>query len=149
MAPVLVQGWVNSYRLTLALLHGWNKVKWLHFLFTLIHQLEGNCISRTIHQLLSYSCHEVCNSRDASVQDGTDGLEEKAYRNSEIIIYKGWSQSNASYFVTLVCNVRGGCRWPGNRGLTFPPIFHYISFLCDRWQQGGSLTWQCVWHEGV
>ena len=69
-------------------------------------------------------------------------------------IYEGCSESNASHFIMLAHNVRGGCWWPGSRGWSFPPIFHYILFPCDRWQQRGSLTkWcltqTCFWSIGV
>ena len=41
-----------------------------------------------------------------------------------------------------------------SRSWTFPPIFHYILLLWDRWQQNDSLTkWclthKCVWSKGV
>ena len=41
-------------------------------------------------------------------------------------------------------DVRGGRWWYGSRGWTFPPIFHYLLLLCDRWQLRGSLTEQCL-----
>ena len=68
--------------------------------------------------------------------------------------YEGCSKSNASYFIMLAHNIRGGCWWYGSRGWTFPPISHYVLLLCDRWQQRGTLTewhltWECVWSEGV
>ena len=57
-------------------------------------------------------------------------------------------------FITLAHD--GRCRhWRyGSWGWTFPPIFHYIFLLCDRWQQGGSLTewcltWKCLWSNHV
>ena len=32
------------------------------------------------------------------------------------------------------------------RGWSFPPVFHYILLLCDRWQQRGNLTkWHLTW----
>jgi len=51
-------------------------------------------------------------------------------------------------------DIRGGCWWYGSRGWAFPPIFHYMLFLCDRWQQRGRLTkwhltWKCGWSKGV
>ena len=66
----------------------------------------------------------------------------------------GSSESSASYFMMLTHDVRGRCRWYGSRGWTFPPIFHYILLLCDRWQQRGSLTechltWKCIWRKDV
>ena len=69
-------------------------------------------------------------------------------------IKEGCSKSNASCFMILAHNVRGGCQWYGSRGWTFPPIFHYILLLCDRWQQRGSLTkwcqpWKCIWSNSV
>jgi len=54
-------------------------------------------------------------------------------------LYKGRSKSNASYFILLFCNVRGGCCWYGSRGWTLPPVSHYMFLLCDRWQQRGKL----------
>ena len=68
------------------------------------------------------------------------------------LIYEGCSESNASYFMMLAHNITW-C-WYGGRGWTFPPVFHYILFLCDRWQQRGSLTkwylaWECVWNKGM
>ena len=52
--------------------------------------------------------------------------------------------------IMLAHDVRCRCWWYGSRGGTFPPVFHCILFLCDRWQQGGSLTkwcltWKCIW----
>ena len=37
--------------------------------------------------------------------------------------YEGRSEINASYFIMLAHDVRGGCWWYGGRGWTFPPIF--------------------------
>jgi len=53
-------------------------------------------------------------------------------------VCESYSESNASYFMMLACDIRGGCWWYGSR--TFPPISHCILLLCDRWQQSGSLT---------
>ncbi len=70
--------------------------------------------------------------------------------------YVGHSKSNASYFIMLAHNIRGGCWWYGSRGWTFPPISHYklLLLLCDRWQQRSSLTewrliWKCIWSKGA
>ena len=57
--------------------------------------------------------------------------------------YKGCSNGNASYFMTLVRNVRSRCWWYGSRGWTFQPKFCSMVLPCDRWQQRGSLT---QWH---
>ena len=57
--------------------------------------------------------------------------------------YKGCSESNALYFIILTHDIRGRCWWYGNRGWTFPPIFHYILLLCNSWQERSSLT---EWH---
>jgi hypothetical protein len=38
-------------------------------------------------------------------------------------MYEGRSKINASYFIMLAHDVRGGCWWYGNRSWTFPPIF--------------------------
>jgi len=64
-------------------------------------------------------------------------------------LFKGCSESNASYCIMLTRNVRGGCWWYSSRGRTFPPIFWYILLPCDRWQQRGYLTkwyltWKCI-----
>ena len=42
--------------------------------------------------------------------------------------------------VLLRWHFRGGYWCHGRRGWTFPPVFHYISLPCDRWQQSGTLT---------
>ena len=70
------------------------------------------------------------------------------------IAYRGCSESNASYFIIFAHDIRGGCRWYGSSGWTFPPVFCYMSLLCDGWQQRGSLTkwrltWKCMWSRGV
>jgi len=51
-------------------------------------------------------------------------------------------------------DIRRGCWWYGSRGWTFPPMFHYVLLLCDRWQQRGTLTelqamQKCRWRKGV
>ena len=73
---------------------------------------------------------------------------------SQALTYESFSKSNASYVIMLIHNVRGRCWWYGSRGWTFPPTFHCILLLCDRWQQRGSLTewyltWKCVWSKDV
>jgi len=77
-----------------------------------------------------------------------------SYLLSQQVNYKGCSESNASCFMMLAHDMRGGYRWYGSRGWTFPPVFLYILLLCDRWQQRGSLTkwyltWKCVWSKVV
>ena len=54
----------------------------------------------------------------------------------------------------MFSHVRGRCWWHGKIGWTFPPIFHYILLLYDRWQQRGSLTkwcltWKCIWRKDM
>ena len=69
-----------------------------------------------------------------------------SYLLSQQVNYKGCSESNASCFMMLAHDMRGGYRWYGSRGWTFPPVFLYILLLCDRWQQRGSLTkWYLTW----
>jgi hypothetical protein len=41
---------------------------------------------------------------------------------------RGRSESNASYFIMLAHDSRGGCWWHGSRGWTFPPII--FKFCC-------------------
>ena len=67
---------------------------------------------------------------------------------------QGCSESNASCFMMSAHNIRGGCWWDGSRGWTFPPAFHGMLLLCDRWQQRGTLTewrltWKCGWSKAV
>lgn len=66
-------------------------------------------------------------------------------------LYEHCSKSNASCFIVLVHNIRGGCWWYGSSSWTFPSIFCYISLLCDKWQQRKkcSLTQKCIWRKGV
>jgi len=66
----------------------------------------------------------------------------------------GLLQSNASYFIMLTYNIRGGCCGMAVEAEPFPPIFHYMLLLSDRWKQRGSLTkwclaWKCVWNKDV
>ena len=56
--------------------------------------------------------------------------------------------------IILAHSIRGECWWYGSRGWTFPPTFHSILLLCDRWQQMDRLTkccltWKCRWSKGV
>jgi len=46
--------------------------------------------------------------------------------------YKGCSKNNASYFIMLAHDIRGGCWWYDSRRQTFSTIFHYILLPCDR-----------------
>ena len=67
---------------------------------------------------------------------------------------KGYSESNAFYFVMLSHNFWGRCGWYSSIDWTFLPVFHYTLLLCDRWQQWGSLkkrylTWKRIWSKGV
>ena len=41
----------------------------------------------------------------------------------------------------LAHDVTGRFWWYSSRGWTFPPIFHYMLLLCDRWQRRGAV-WQ-------
>jgi len=41
-------------------------------------------------------------------------------------MYEGCLESSASYFITLVHDIRGWCLWYDGIGWTFPPMFHYI-----------------------
>ena len=68
-------------------------------------------------------------------------------------LYKGCSESNASYFMILTHGVRGRCWWDSSRGPTFPPTvpFHVV----DVWQMAEEgrltewcLTWECGWSSG-
>lgn len=60
-------------------------------------------------------------------------------------MYNSCSKSNASYFI-LLAPIRGGCWNYSSLSWTFPPIFHYVSLLSDRWQLRGSLTeWCMMW----
>jgi len=57
----------------------------------------------------------------------------------------------------LAHDIRGMCWWYGGRGWTFPPIFHYMLLLCDRWHRmylteyltEWHLTWKCIWSKGM
>ena len=62
-----------------------------------------------------------------------------------LFLYKGCSESIASYFIMLAHYVRGGWWWwCGSRGWTFPPILHYMLLLFDKCQQRGSLKKWCL-----
>ena len=58
--------------------------------------------------------------------------------------YECCFKNNTSYFILSAHDIRGGCWWYSSRSWTFPPIFHYILLLCDRWQQRGRQNG--VWH---
>jgi len=72
----------------------------------------------------------------------------KAHLHNLHSVYKGSSESNDSYFITLLHNIRGKSWEYCSRGWTFPPISHYVLLLCDRWQKGSlteqHLTQKCV-----
>lgn len=69
-----------------------------------------------------------------------------------VLIYKGCSKSNASYFIMWAHNIRGKWWWwDSSRSWTFSPILHYI-LLCKTdgsrravWQNG---TWHEWWSKG-
>jgi len=65
------------------------------------------------------------------------------FRSAQRCLFERCSESNASYFVMLVHNIRGRCWWSSSRGWTSQPILHYILLLGNRWPQKGSLT---KWH---
>ena len=54
-------------------------------------------------------------------------------------MYKGRSESNASYFIMLTHYIRGRCWWYSSKGWTFLPITHSMLLPCDRQQQRGTL----------
>jgi len=69
-------------------------------------------------------------------------------------IHEGCSRSIIPYFIMSAHNIRGKCWWYDSIDWIFLPIFHYISLLCDKWQQRGnlkkrSLTWKYIWSKGV
>jgi len=57
-------------------------------------------------------------------------------------IYKGYSESNASYVMMLTHDVRDRCWWHCSRVSTFLSTLHYI-LLYNKWQQRGTLTEWC------
>jgi hypothetical protein len=66
--------------------------------------------------------------------------------------YEGCLDSNASYFIILVHDVRGGCWWYGSRGWTF--LLICVSVVAGQQQQRGSLanwclTWKWIRSRGV
>lgn len=70
------------------------------------------------------------------------------WNNGNIIICKGCSKTNSSYFIMLAHGIRGRW-WHGSRGWTFLLISHYILLLCDEWQQRGSLTIWCLTRKSI
>jgi len=54
--------------------------------------------------------------------------------------YESCCESSMSHFIMLAHNIRGKWWWYSSRGWNFSPTFCYILFLCDRWQQRGSLN---------
>lgn len=71
-------------------------------------------------QLLGFSYFST--SKSSLDPDWVQSLRPRTYIAS---LYKGCSESNASYFIMSAHGVRGGCRQYGSRGWTFPPVFHY------------------------
>jgi len=64
----------------------------------------------------------------------------------QLLYYAACSESNTSYFIMLAYSVKERWWWYGSRGWTFLPTFRYISLLCDRRQQRGSLKkWHLIW----
>ena len=75
-------------------------------------------------------------------------------RMCKFLAYEECSKSNASYLITLLYDISGGCWWYGSRDWTFPAIFHYILLLGERQHQTGSLTkWHptqdCTWRKDI
>ena len=65
---------------------------------------------------------------------------------SSTVYVRGLLQKQCSlYVMRLAHDIRGGCWWYSSRGWAFPPVFHHMLLLCDRWQQRGTLT-HCVWY---
>ena len=46
------------------------------------------------------------------------------------MMYEGCFESNASYFIMLAHDIRGGCWWHGSKRWNFPLLFHYGFFCC-------------------
>lgn len=40
---------------------------------------------------------------------------------------KGYAESNASYFISLACDISDGCQWYGSRDRTFLPTLNFIA----------------------
>jgi len=68
--------------------------------------------------------------------------------NTCILMYEGCSKSNASYFIMLTHNLRGGCLWYSSRVWTFLPTFHYTLF-CDKWHWQNGIWHGCVYEAKV
>ena len=62
-------------------------------------------------------------------------------------IYKGCSESSASYFIMLSHNGRGRCWWCGSKGWTFPPV--PVIFCCCVWQMAAEGQSDQMSHMGV
>ena len=62
------------------------------------------------------------------------------YNTASFCKWRGYSESSASYFITLAYDVRGRCWWYGTRVWYFPPVLCYVLQLCVRWQQRASQT---------
>ena len=55
-----------------------------------------------------------------------------------MVHYEGCSESNASYSIMVVLNLRGGCWWYYKKRMNLPANIHYVLLLSDRWQQRQS-----------
>ena len=85
---------------------------------------EGCCISQLVAKCLSQFNQLVESSHPVT------GLFQcmscTQLRCESEPFYEGCSESNASYFMMLAQNVRGGWCWYGSRGWTFLPMLHYV-----------------------
>ena len=62
--------------------------------------------------------------------------------------HEGCSETNASYFVILAHNFRGGCWWYGSRDWMLLPIFHY--FFWHVTDGSKVAVWENdIWHGNV
>lgn len=78
--------------------------------------------SRHQHVEVDYACSVTLNSRDGGKYSG---CSPSCLQHMN---YEGSSENNASYFILLAHEVRGGCWWYGSRDRTFPPIV--FKFCC-------------------
>ena len=97
---------------------------------------------------------EVLGDSRSNATDHTNKCDYSSSQRFAFVLYKACSKSSASYFMMLAHDIRDGCLWYCSTGWTFPPISHDVLWLCDRWQQRGTLTewrltWKYVWNKGV